>query len=76
MTQFVVLKTNSPHDQIPTNPTKPGTVSESGMVGQSPLINPGGTATLKLTLATGSYVLICNQPAHYLIGMHSAFTIN
>jgi len=23
----------------------------------------------------GNYVLICNQPAHYLLGMHIAFTV-
>ncbi len=74
--QLVVLRTNIPQGQIPANPAQPGTVTEPGFVAQTPNINPGATASLTLTLGAGSYVLICNQPAHYLIGMHVAFTIN
>ena len=57
-------------------PAKPGTVTEPGLIAQSRDVAVGATATLSLILAPGSYVLMCNQPAHYLIGMHTAFTIN
>lgn len=74
--QLVVLRTDIAQNQIPANPAQPGTVTEPGFIGQTPTINPGGSASLTLTLGAGNYVLICNQPAHYLIGMHIAFTIN
>jgi uncharacterized cupredoxin-like copper-binding protein len=74
--QLVVIKTDIPQNQIPVDPTQPAMVTEPGFIMQTPLINPGGTATLTMTLGSGKYVLMCNQPAHYLIGMHIGFTIN
>lgn len=74
--QLVVIKTDIPQNQIPVDPAKPATVTEPGFIMQTPIINPGGTATLTMTLGSGKYVLMCNQPAHYLIGMHIGFTIN
>ncbi|HEY6203709.1 MAG TPA: hypothetical protein VI056_11795 [Candidatus Limnocylindria bacterium] len=74
--QLVVLKTDVPQNQIPADPSKPGMVAQPGFVTQTQVINPGGTATLTLTLGAGKYVLLCNQVAHYLIGMHVGFTIN
>lgn len=74
--QLVVLKTDIAQNQIPANPSQPGTMSEPGFVTQTPVINVGGSYTLTLTLASGNYVLMCNQPAHYLIGMHTGFVVN
>lgn len=74
--QLVVLKTDIAQNQIPVSTTSPGTVTQPGFIGTTALINPGGSATLTLTLAPGNYVLLCNQPAHYLIGMHTAFKVN
>ena len=74
--EVVVLKTNIPQNQIPVSTTQPGMVTQPGFIATTSTINPGGSATLSLTLGAGSYVLLCNQPAHYLIGMHTAFTIN
>ncbi len=74
--QLVVIKTDIPQNQIPVDPTKPAMVTEPGFIVQTPTISPGGTATLTMALGSGKYVLMCNQPAHYLIGMHIGFTIN
>lgn len=74
--QLVVIKTDIPQNQIPVDPKQPAMVTEPGFIMQTPIINPGGTATLTMTLGSGKYVLMCNQPAHYLIGMHIGFTIN
>ena len=35
----------------------------------------GSSQDLKVNLAAGKYVLICNLPAHYKQGMHTAFTV-
>lgn len=72
---LVVLKTDQPQNQLPNDPTAPAEVQEPGFMGKVQMIGPGATGTLALGLGPGSYVLICNQPAHYLIGMHTSFTV-
>ena len=74
--QLVVLKTDIPQNQIPVSTTSPGTVTQPGFLGTTAIINPGGSAMLTLSLTSGNYVLLCNQPAHYLIGMHTGFKVN
>lgn len=74
--ELVLLKTDQPQNQLPADPTKPAEVQEPGYLGKTQLLAPGASGTLMLALPPGSYVLICNQPAHYLVGMHTAFTVN
>lgn len=74
--ELAFLKTDVAQDQIPVDPNKPGMVSQPGYMTQTPTLAVGASTTLSLTLAPGKYVLLCNQPAHYLIGMHTAFTTN
>lgn len=38
-------------------------------------IAPGGTVVKTVTLAPGHYSIICNQPGHYEMGMHTPFTV-
>ena len=73
--EFAVLKTNLAQNQIPTDPTQPGKVLEPGLVGRVSGLAPGASASVTLNLSAGSYVLICNEPAHYIAGMHTAFTV-
>jgi uncharacterized cupredoxin-like copper-binding protein len=35
----------------------------------------GSTKRLSLKLAPGHYVLICNRPGHYEMGMHTSFVV-
>lgn len=74
--ELIVLKTALAQNQIPASTTQPGTVTEPGLMTQTPTIPVGGVFTLTLAMGTGQYVLMCNQPAHYLIGMHTGFAIN
>ena len=73
--QLIVLRTDIPQNQIPASTTQPGTMQEPGLVMQSQTIAVGASSSLTLTLGAGNYVLMCNQPAHYLIGMHTGFAI-
>ncbi|HYK97710.1 MAG TPA: hypothetical protein VEU77_04900 [Candidatus Acidoferrales bacterium] len=73
--QLIILRTDIPQNQIPASTTQPGTMQEPGLVMQSQTIAVGASSTLTLTLGAGNYVLMCNQPAHYLIGMHTGFAI-
>ena len=45
------------------------------LVDEAEDIVPGTTTTLATNLTAGSYVLVCNLPAHYGAGMHAAFTV-
>lgn len=73
--EFAVLKTNLAQNQIPADPTQPGKVLEPNLQGRIAALAPGASASLTLNLSAGSYVLICNEPAHYIAGMHAAFTV-
>ena len=74
--EFVVFKTDSAADQLPLG--SDGNVDEAaaGKVDEIEPIDAGKTGTLTVDLAAGHYVLICNRPGHYKLGMHSDFTVN
>lgn len=38
-------------------------------------MKPGATVTIRLVLAPGEYVVICNQAGHYKMGMEHPFTV-
>ena len=78
--EFVVFKTELSEDKLPllTNGTA---VDEKGsgveMVGEHENIAPGSNAELSFdNLAPGKYVIICNVPGHYGLGMHTTFTVD
>ena len=73
---LVVLKTNLAHDKIPADPQDASRADERGSVGTSGQIAAGATKEFTLNLAPGKYVVMCNEPAHYLVGMHTALTVN
>ena len=73
--EVVVLKTDVAADKIAPNPDEPGKMSEDGSQGESGDLDPTQAKTFTLDLMPGNYVLICNQPAHYLLGMHIAFVV-
>jgi uncharacterized cupredoxin-like copper-binding protein len=73
--EFVVIQTDDAPDALPV---KNGTVDESGLtiVDENEDIAPSTTGTLSVDLKAGSYVIICNLPAHYEQGMHAGFTVS
>ncbi|MGH2671470.1 MAG: hypothetical protein ACRDHC_00680 [Actinomycetota bacterium] len=76
--EFVVLKTDLAQDALPTDDA--GDVDEAGdpgieLVDEIEDIEGGATPTLSVTLDPGSYVLICNLPGHYALGMHAGFSV-
>jgi uncharacterized cupredoxin-like copper-binding protein len=73
--EVVVLKTDVAADKIAPNPEEPGKMSEDGSQGESGDLTVGESKAFTLDLEPGNYVLICNQPAHYLLGMHIAFVV-
>jgi uncharacterized cupredoxin-like copper-binding protein len=52
-----------------------GEASEEGSVGEVSDLDPGQTKTVSLHLKRGHYALICNEPGHYMSGMHTDFIV-
>lgn len=72
---FLILKTDVAQDKIPADPKDASKVQELGLVKTTGQIPAGQTKDLSAKLDPGNYVLICNEPAHYVVGMHVAFTV-
>ena len=71
---LIVLRTELDHDMIPPDPAK---ADERGKVGGTTgQLMPGQSVQVKLDLKAAKYVLICNELAHYGIGMHAPLTVN
>jgi uncharacterized cupredoxin-like copper-binding protein len=77
MHEFVVIKSDLATDKLPA--TAEGKVDEASTelsgIDEVEDIAPGATATLKVDLAVGRYVLICNIPGHYTGGMRTALEV-
>jgi uncharacterized cupredoxin-like copper-binding protein len=72
--EFVVLRTDMDDAHLPVHK---GEVTESQFrkMGEVEGLAQGSTKHLSLTLAPGHYVLICNRPGHYEMGMHTSFVV-
>ncbi len=72
---IVLLQTETTHDKIPADPKDASKVVETGKVGESGQIQVSQSKDFAVDLKPGKYVILCNEPAHYLLGMHIAFTV-
>ena len=71
---LIVIKTDRAADALPiVGQTQKA--NEEGRVGGVELLAPGKSANLRLTLEPGHYVLICNVPTHYQLGMRTELTV-
>jgi uncharacterized cupredoxin-like copper-binding protein len=72
--EFVVLRTDMDDAHLPVHK---GVVTESrfNKMGEVEDLTQGSTKRLSLKLAPGRYVLICNRPGHYEMGMHTSFVV-
>jgi uncharacterized cupredoxin-like copper-binding protein len=72
--ELVVLKTDLAADNLPV---KNGQVPESQFkkMGEVEDIAPGTSKHMTLKLAPGRYVLFCNKPGHYSMGLHTSLLV-
>ena len=71
-----VLRTELPYDALPVKGGVAVTGGDVEVVEKVLETAAGTTVSLKASLVPGSYVLICNIPAHYELGMRAPFTID
>lgn len=45
------------------------------LLGEVEDLTPGGTGSLTLDLPAGSYIIMCNLPGHFDMGLHSTLTV-
>jgi uncharacterized cupredoxin-like copper-binding protein len=73
--EFVILKSDRAHDALPTKGNEVEEDGTGGVVDEVEDIEPGATAKLTANLKPGNYVLICNLPQHYALGMHAGLSV-
>lgn len=75
--EFMLYRTDLAPDQLPQDSTTavvqegPGVVN----VAMTDNIAPNGNTTLTAQLTPGRYVLACNLPTHYQLGMRMGFSV-
>jgi uncharacterized cupredoxin-like copper-binding protein len=76
--EFVVFKTDLDPAKLPVDAD--GNVDEEGAgvehIGEQEHVKPKTPMDFSISLDAGSYVVVCNLPAHYKAGMHAALTVS
>jgi uncharacterized cupredoxin-like copper-binding protein len=70
--EFVVIDTSKPAAKLGSGKRVP----EKGNVGETGNLKPGQSKTVVLNLRKGHYAVICNDPGHYMAGMHRDLTVS
>jgi uncharacterized cupredoxin-like copper-binding protein len=71
---FIVIKTDLAADKLPVDgPTQKA--KTDGRVDGVEEIPPGQTRNLRIDLPAGHYVVICNVPTHYQLGMRTELNV-
>jgi uncharacterized cupredoxin-like copper-binding protein len=76
--ELVMFKTANAHARLPLR--KDGSLDEESpaieaVADSGSSLAPGETRVLGANLDPGSYVIVCNLPAHYRLGMHQTITV-
>ena len=72
---LVLLRTDVPDDKMPLDPKDPSRVQETGTIAVTGQMTVGASKQFARQLAAGQYVLVCNEPAHYAVGMHTTLVV-
>lgn len=75
--EFVIFKTDLDESQLPLSASSSIDENAPGVthVDEIEGIEANSTKSLSVDLEPGHYVLVCNLPAHYGLGMHVAFDV-
>ena len=74
--EMLVIKDTPAREGLPINTAGNRVLEEQvAKVGEVPEIRPGAQRTKRFTLKPGRYLLICNVPGHYAMGMTAMLTV-
>jgi uncharacterized cupredoxin-like copper-binding protein len=77
--EFVVVKTDAAASALPYDQAKNQVNEDSSelkAIDEKEAIDSGKDAQLSVNLDAGHYVVFCNLPTHYQLGMHAEFTVS
>lgn len=72
---IVLLRTDIAHDKIGVDPKDVSRPDKTGELKETGEVPGGQTKQFSVKLEPGNYVLVCNEPAHYAVGMHVPFKV-
>lgn len=72
---LVVIRTDTPDDKMPLDPADESKVKETGSIAATGQMPAGSGKQIQRQLTPGKYVLVCNEPAHYAVGMHTGLVV-
>jgi plastocyanin len=78
--EFVVFKTDLAEGSLPTKKENGAVIVDEEGTGVTHIdeiedLAKGDSQDLTVNLKPGKYVVLCNLPTHYQLGMHAAFTV-
>jgi uncharacterized cupredoxin-like copper-binding protein len=78
--EFVVFKTDLPEASLPTTKENGAVIVDEKGAGLTHIdevedVTKGSSKDLTVNLKPGKYVVLCNLPTHYQLGMHASFTV-
>ena len=73
--ELVLLKTGARFDALPPNPDEATKAFEDIHIGETGEMDIGAFGAFDAILGPGHYVLLCNEPGHYMAGMSIDFTV-
>jgi uncharacterized cupredoxin-like copper-binding protein len=72
---LVVIRTDVADNKMPLDPADESKVNETGSIAASGQMAVGSAKQIQRQLTPGKYVLVCNEPAHYAVGMHTGLVV-
>ena len=72
---LVVIRTDTADDKMPLDPADESKVRETGSIAATGQMAAGSGKQIQRQLTPGKYVLVCNEPAHYAVGMHTGLVV-
>jgi uncharacterized cupredoxin-like copper-binding protein len=74
--EMLVVAVDSPDAPLPYDYSKQIVLEDQiKKLGETQELQPNTSKTIDMTLAPGSYLLVCNVPGHYAAGMVAPFTV-
>jgi uncharacterized cupredoxin-like copper-binding protein len=73
--EMILVQLDRADQALPYDATENKVIEEKiHDLGEIPELAPGKSGSLKVTLAPGTYALLCNQPGHFHAGMLTVLT--
>ncbi len=74
--EFIVVKTDVDPSKLPLDQQGNVDLTQLDVLARSKVLSPGESQAVSVTLASGSYVFLCNLPGHYQQGMYTTFSVS